>query len=51
MIGIKKIGTVTIGMAEYNMRQVIAKTILFVIIINIVFAYYLVQCCLLYRKI
>ena len=37
MIGIKKIGTVTIGMAEYNMRQEIAKTVLFVIIINILF--------------
>jgi PAS domain S-box-containing protein len=38
MIGIKKIGTVTIGMAEYKMRQLITKTILFVIGLNVGFA-------------
>ncbi len=41
MVGIKKIGTVTIGMAKYKMRQLITKTILFVIVLNVAVAFIL----------
>jgi PAS domain S-box-containing protein len=38
MVGLRKIGTVTIGMAQYRMHRAITKTILFVIILNVGFA-------------
>jgi PAS domain S-box-containing protein len=38
MVALKKIGTVTIGMAEYKMRSLITKTILFVITLNVGFS-------------
>jgi PAS domain S-box-containing protein len=41
MSGIKNIGTVTIGVSEYKMRQAMFKTILFVILFNLGIAFVL----------